>query len=372
MIVIKTSTVGSQPGTFRQRWPSVFEFVQSENQSGWQTNWGEHIERLNRSDFFVLPSFVDGDAPKNLIKAINKNERTTRRKCRRTGSKFVRFPNRSTSRLWPAWLAKGACKWYPNESIVEHLLSRLGQVLGMPMAETKLVLVGTQIRLLSRYFLKPGENLMHGAQIYAAWLSDESFVKKVEREKAESTFFPFQEAEKAIRGTFEEEAEPLLEALVRLLAFDALVGNSDRHFYNWAVITDIMGEKTQPRFAPVYDTARGLLWNYSENKLVSHTQTTADRTRFIGKYARKSCPKMGWQGMAGITHFEFFKKLCLEDGRFNLICTRLLKPENLDRMLDVLDREFRPLFSPLRFELMQDCLQFRFDTLLSIINHRET
>lgn len=61
-----------------------------------------------------------------------------------------------------------------------------------------------------------------------------------------------------------------------MLVFDAIVGNNDRHFYNWGVIVDLKGMKP-PRFSPVYDTARGLFWNQSEEwieKLPCPTETT--------------------------------------------------------------------------------------------------
>ncbi|MBC8883138.1 hypothetical protein H9X57_06230 [Flavobacterium piscinae] len=51
-----------------------------------------------------------------------------------------------------------------------------------------------------------------------------------------------------------------------MLLFDALTGNNDRHYYNWGVISHIKNEH-KPYFSPVYDTARGLLWNDSDKKL---------------------------------------------------------------------------------------------------------
>ena len=60
-------------------------------------------------------------------------------------------------------------KWYPMESITENLLNRIGVVLGLTMAFSKLAIVNEQIRFFSRYFLRKNEQLMHGAQIYSAF-----------------------------------------------------------------------------------------------------------------------------------------------------------------------------------------------------------
>lgn len=53
-----------------------------------------------------------------------------------------------------------------------------------------------------------------------------------------------------------------------MLLFDALTDNNDRHYYNWGVISHIKNEH-KPYFLPVYDTAKGLLWNVSDEKVIS-------------------------------------------------------------------------------------------------------
>ncbi len=89
--------------------------------------------------------------------------------------------------------------------------------------------------------------------------------------------FTFQFSEEAVRSRFTKYADEIMEAFVKMLIFDAIVGNNDRHFYNWGVIIDLL-EKKAPTFAPVYDTARGLFWNYSEERIAG---MTANRDHFI-------------------------------------------------------------------------------------------
>ncbi len=144
------------------------------------------------------------------------------------------------------------------ESITEYLLNRIGEVLGLEMAFSRLMVAGEQIRFLSRYFLTGNEQLVHGAQIFSGYLEDEELVEQIEREQMSRDLFTFQFVETSLQHQFPEHASQLLESFVKLLVFDAIIGNNDRHFYNWGVIADITG-KNIPRFSPIYDTARGLL-----------------------------------------------------------------------------------------------------------------
>jgi len=52
-----------------------------------------------------------------------------------------------------------------------------------------------------------------------------------------------------------------------MIVFDGLTGNNDRHFYNWGVIDSKKKTSKLPNFAPLYDSARGLLWNVDDQKI---------------------------------------------------------------------------------------------------------
>ncbi len=72
----------------------------------------------------------------------------------------------NNSRTWTPYIAKVARKWYPNESITEHLLNRLGFALGVTVANSRLAVDDEfgRLRFLSEYFLRPDERLEHGAK----------------------------------------------------------------------------------------------------------------------------------------------------------------------------------------------------------------
>ena len=121
------------------------------NRSGFEINSQGALPPLRKGYYYtVVNQAIAGDAPKDFIRTYTYGK-----------------AKRSNPRKWPAYIAKVGHKWYPNESITEHLLTRIGQLLGLQMAESFLVSAHGQVRFLSRYFLGRNQNLVHGAEIFA-------------------------------------------------------------------------------------------------------------------------------------------------------------------------------------------------------------
>ena len=106
------------------------------------------------------------------------------------------------SSRWPGYIAKVGSKWYPIESITEQIITRLGQLLGVRIADSHLRIVGTQVRFLSRYFLKKGESLFHGIDLFKMHLSDEGFVDEIAEAREEQSFYTFQTVLRAVEDIF--------------------------------------------------------------------------------------------------------------------------------------------------------------------------
>src|SRR5205085_5164216 len=132
---------------------------------------------------------VSGDAPKDFLLIYNHGRK-----------------NKARMHEWPAYIAKVGHKLYPNESITEHLLTRIGQVLGMEMARSRLMWVRGQLRFLSEYFLREGEMLVHGAEIFAGYLADKDFVEEVGEDRREREIFTFQVVDDSVLNRFPDHA----------------------------------------------------------------------------------------------------------------------------------------------------------------------
>ena len=321
-----------------------------ENYSGFKAGLGK-VEILKKHQYYVTDQAVSGDAPKKFIRHYEYGHSTKRNPSR-----------------WPAFIAKTGHKWYPVESITEYLLNRLGEALGIYMAESKLAYGGSQIRFLSKYFLSTDQSLVHGAQIYAGYLGDDQeFVEQIERNKLAKEWLTLQITQKALIKFFPLYADEILEELVKMLLFDAWVGNNDRHFYNWGVVMDVKG-RHKPYFSPVYDTARGLFWNFTEQKIVSLQKNSKELDAQIKKYIVGSCPKVGWDGEPDLNHIRLVELIA----KYSFGIKRedihdLFSEENLKRCRKLIHEEFDGLLSQERIYVVNRCLEQRIEEIRKVV-----
>jgi HipA-like C-terminal domain len=308
---------------------------------GLTLNHHKHFAPIRQNRYVIVDSTVIGEAPKNYIRIY---EHGSARK--------------STKYKWTGYIAKVGHKAYPNESITEHLVSRIGQSLGLRMAETKLMRADNQLRFLSKDFLKRGESLVHGAQIFSSYLEDKTLVDEVQDERLESDLFTFQFICSAIHAVFPLQAEQIIKDFTKMLAFDAFVGNNDRHHWNWGVITDVYGARP-PSFSPVYDSARALFWNHTEDKVLRLSKDANLRNAEIVKYAQNSIPMTGWEGVKKPNHFELLRNICREKPILRPLLASLVQESALTRVEEILHTEFYDLMSQERCTLIMDYLRFR-------------
>lgn len=315
------------------------------------------VRPLRTGYYRVLKDDLGGDAPKDFIGVYEYGEAP------------LKTPN-----LWAKHIAKVGHKWYPLESVSEHLLNRIGEVLGLNMAHSQLRVAHGQLRFLSRYFLKEGENMIHGAQIYSTYLqeNDHHFVQEIEDENWARKLLTFQFTNEAIKSMFPSQHEEIMNQLVKLLVYDAITGNNDRHFYNWAIITHITG-KNPPKFSPIYDSARGLFWNKDERTIKrKFYETKDDKTdinySYLDFYMKKSRPKIGWEGWSDetdINHFQLIANINKHYPQYQNICKELIKKVYLQSIHTLIDQEFITFYTSQRLYLIKECLKKRFE----ILNH---
>jgi HipA-like C-terminal domain len=234
------------------------------------------------------------------------------------------------------------------------------------MAKSRLAIINGQLRFLSRYFLQNEEEvLVHGAEIFSQWIEDKDFVSAIEKHKLEQDFFTFQAVEQALTKAFPIQAKDFLDSFVRLLILDALLGNNDRHHYNWGVITHIKN-KYPPRFSPIYDTARGLFWSTPEQNIKIWLSNEQQLKIQLEKYSEGAKPLTGWDENSNINHFQLLEFI-FQDGRYKSIFDELVQFSHLEKINRLIDNEFMFLMSSKRRELIKAYLHLRFKRINNII-----
>lgn len=323
-----------------------------ENASGAIIGRPGRILTVKKHQYHIVDGYtITGDAPKEFIRLYEYG-----------------FARKSISKKWPLYIAKTGHKWYPFESITEYLLNALGSEFGLDMADSKIAWIGGQLRFLSRYFLKSKEQeLIHGADIFAGFVHDKELVEEIEREQLARDLFTLQFTKSALQFTFPYHWEEILNKFVRMLLFDALVGNNDRHFYNWGVVRHIES-KHEPYFSPVYDTARGLFWNEPEKKIVA---LSADKNRFniyLSKYCINSRPKVGWEGAKNINHFQLVHNIYnYEFGISRIEVNDLFLRSRFEELIESVKFYVSDIFSVERTKLILECLRYRYKEISKLI-----
>jgi hypothetical protein len=231
------------------------------------------------------------------------------------------------------------------------------------VAHSHLRFVGSQVRFLSRYFLRPTtESLVHGIEVFKHYL-DEEMVQEIADARAEQEFYTFQTVCAAMEYTFKDDWKELMNGLTEMLAFDALVGHNDRHPANWGIIVPIRSG-ARPRFSPIYDTARALFWNDTEVK-VANRLTNADS---FDAYVRGSRPQIGWDNVGKIDHFGLIRRINKEFPQYGPIFAKFCELRLLDRVEEMLERDFYRMMSSERIELIGRCLRRRHQLLAEALS----
>ena len=307
-----------------------------------------------RKHFRIINISLDGAAPKEVIKLYRYQK----------GKPII-----DNRKQWHIYIVKTGHKNYPIESITEQMFSDMGVCLSLNMAETFLGVYSNQLKISSKYFLKKGEKLVKGVEIYSEILDDKKFVDEIEEKGLSRELITIKFTYDSLEKKYKNH-QIIFNNYVKLLLFDALVGNNDRHFYNWGVIeTKDKNNKKEYNFSPIYDTARGMFWNITELNL----QKYREKER-LEKYIKDCQAKTSYSGKKKENHFELIKNIFKNKETFNIeisLFNNIINDENLDKINKMLDKRYKPLLSDLRFKLIKICLQKRFEKIVTIINESQ-
>lgn len=172
----------------------------------------------------------------------------------------------------------------------------------------------------------------------------------------------------------EGERRVLLDGFGKMVAFDALVGAPDRHALNWGIVEVTSDPSKAWCFAPLFDSARGLFWQYPDSHLLDGMKP--DKAgEFIKKYAEKSRPVFSCSGSKGghsANHFDLVG-YCLENydddvGRPIRHMVRIFSVRRIEAMLRF---TFGRILTPIRRRAILELLRYRHQRLKVIIQASE-
>lgn len=152
------------------------------------------------------------------------------------------------------WLFKQPRQQSEN---IEHLAEKIAQevaaLLNVPCARIELADYDGIRGSISQDVQRQGEVLVHGNEVIAGRVMGYDRTKK--RRTSDHTFEHIRKAILEVcKGTCEED----LRQFAGYLVFDALIGNTDRHHENWALLRRESRQGVNYRLAPSFDHASSL------------------------------------------------------------------------------------------------------------------
>lgn len=131
-------------------------------------------------------------------------------------------------------------------------------------------------------------------------------------------------------------------------------------------ITNTKKVKISPRFAPLYDSARGLLWNCNDEWVKNNFNALNTGGRKIERYIESACPRISINGNCEINHFGLIKYLKNFSTHFRVIINEMASLENEKIVLELLKQDFFCFFIPERCKLIEHIVKERFKKIREI------
>ena len=219
---------------------------------------------------------------------------------------------------------------YPLEFWSEIIAYELGTQLGLNILRYDVAFTGSEIGCISQSMIdQDKEELKEGGKYLQAF--DSAFNPDDKKQRNQYTF---QLIENALN---EPEMGGYIEEIIKIIVFDSIIGNSDRHQDNWALIEEIdfmelkriseslakikieQGELVKNieaigdllsqsivklRFAPIYDNGSSLCRELTPGKVSSMLRNNEE----LDGYLRRGDSEIHWEGHK-VSHFELIKQL---------------------------------------------------------------
>ncbi len=260
---------------------------------------------------------------------------------------------------------KGRTRNDARECVTEEIISKIGAMLPLDVARSRLVrLSKTDVRFLSKNFVKRGcRELFHGIELAALYFdADPEDVRTafdLEDRDAERRFYTVGNVLSILEALYPSEFKTLSNAFFKMLAYDAFVGAPDRHGMNWGVLVPLGSNPNSVTFAPVFDTARGLFREISDDDLRAREQRHG-REEFIRGYAERSFPILSSGLVDRQNHFQLVRWIAENDpgGAFEAMCAVFdaVSIGSIEHMLQV---KFRRIITQYRLGIIRDLLCYR-------------
>ena len=200
------------------------------------------------------------------------------------------------------YIAKKPGKNGRIETMTEYLLNILGLALGLRVADPRLGSRYGELRFMSKKFHSHEELLQHGHEFLGQFYSADEMSSANKHSPEERALYSVAQVLNGFEAAYMTEADRFKRPFVKMLFFDVAVGCQDRHLKNWGILRSVKGTRPD-HFAPLFDTARGLFWEFSTARVKAFSEAEVKR------YVRRSSPPIGDFEGKRVTHFALVEQI---------------------------------------------------------------
>lgn len=197
-----------------------------------------------------------------------------------------------------------------GENWAEKLATEIGKIIGIPVQESFLATKEEKQGVLIKYSLKEHEILEQASILLKASFPDFIVDKPI--------FYTFNSIEYCIKGKGLKEERKILEDFYKMIFFDAVIGNTDRHCENWGLAKNYKNKTN--RLIEAYDNSSSL----GRDKNTGHKLPKTEDE--IKRYARKAKSSIRVNEKERIDHYSVLRTI-LED-----------YPEKKDTFRDMIEK----------------------------------
>lgn len=211
---------------------------------------------------------------------------------------------------------KKSCGVETYEHVSEKLASDISKIIGLRCAEVDIGTYNNRIGSMSYLVMDyPKETLIEALDLITILYPEYDSNTLIDKESGK--MYSFDMAIETIEwfAKFHNmDSDELISDFVKILVFDFLIGNSDRHHSNWAFVCNFEftrvseAEKSNflPKIAPVYDNGSSLCAIEREENIDAILN---DKNRFKAMCTTKSKTIFRFEGSKRLNHQQFLDDL---------------------------------------------------------------